>query len=87
VLETNIETNDTNITYTQDPIENHRMLSYTSMTRSEHEKNYNIWEMRFPTFHWTLAWLDHSVTHHCYKLDLGDKIGLQFSNSQSNGEV
>jgi hypothetical protein len=35
VQETNIETNDTNITYKQDPIDNHTMLSYTSMIGSE----------------------------------------------------
>jgi hypothetical protein len=40
--ETNIETNDKKPTYKQDPIDNHTKLSYTSMTGSEHENDYNI---------------------------------------------
>jgi hypothetical protein len=41
VQETKTETNDTNITYKHDPVDNHAVLSYTSKDRSEHEKDYN----------------------------------------------
>jgi hypothetical protein len=55
VHETNTETNDANITYIEDPVDNPTVLSYTSMDGSEHEKDYDIGEMRLSTFHSTLA--------------------------------
>jgi hypothetical protein len=42
VQETKTETNDTNITHKQDPVDNHAVLSYTRMDGSEHEKDYNM---------------------------------------------
>jgi hypothetical protein len=42
VQETETETNDTNITYKQDLVDNHAVLSYTTMDGSEHEKDYNM---------------------------------------------
>jgi hypothetical protein len=42
VQETKTEINGTNITYKQDPVENHAVLSYTNMDGYEHEKDYNI---------------------------------------------
>jgi hypothetical protein len=35
VQETKTETNDTNITYKHDPVDNHAVLSYTSKDGSE----------------------------------------------------
>jgi hypothetical protein len=35
----NIETSDIIITYKQDPIDNHNLLSYNIMAGSEHEKD------------------------------------------------
>jgi hypothetical protein len=37
----NTETNGTNITYKEDPIDNHNQLSYKSMAGSGHEKDYS----------------------------------------------
>jgi hypothetical protein len=42
VQETKTETNDTNITYKQDPVDNRAVLSYTTMDGSEYEKDYNM---------------------------------------------
>jgi hypothetical protein len=41
VQETKTE-NDINITYKQDPVDNHAVLSYTSMDGTEHYKDYNM---------------------------------------------
>jgi hypothetical protein len=38
VHETKTKTNDTNTTYKQDPVDNHAVLSYTSMDGFEHER-------------------------------------------------